>query len=169
MTRDLWIAPICEGALLLIAGAAGFVLHAPLLFASLGPTAYELVETPERPSARAYNIFTGHLIGVMAGFAALLVFHAYDFPGIASGTVAGARIGAAIFAAALTVLLTLALKAAQPAAVSTTLLIALGSLQRWQDGLAIMGAVLLMLIFGEPLRRWRLRSKSPEPLTPSIN
>ena len=72
----------------------------------------------------------------------------------------GPEMIAAALAAGLTVLITLAVKASQPAAVSTSLLIALGVLQRWQDAFVIMGAVVLMLIFGEPLRLWRLRERS---------
>jgi hypothetical protein len=158
--RDLLIAPICEAALVLVAGLAGFALHKPLLFSSLGPTAYELIEQPERPSARPFNVFAGHLIGVLSGFAALFVTHAFKVPEVASGTVAIPRIGAAVTAAALTVLFTLLLKASQPAAVSTSLLIALGVLQQWQDGFVIMGAVALMLACGEPLRAWRMRDRA---------
>jgi len=160
---DLWVAPICEAALLLVAGVVGWAFHKPLLFSSLGPTAYELIETPERPSARAYNVFVGHLVGVISGFAGLYIFHASAVPGIAAGWVERPRIGAAIIAAALTVLLTLALRAAQPAAVATSLLIALGTFNHWQGGVTIMGAVAIMLIFGEPLRAWRLRVRERVP------
>jgi hypothetical protein len=162
MKKDIFIAPVCEAALLLVAGSAGWVLHQPLLFSSLGPTAYELIEQPDRPSARPYNIFVGHLIGVLSGFAGLFAAHAFGAPGVTTGVVAGPRIGAAVFAATLTVLLTLLLKAAQPAAVSTSLLIALGVLQQRQDGFVIMGAVILLLMCGEPLRSWRLRERARE-------
>ncbi len=158
--RELFIVPLCEGAILAIAAVMGWMVHKPFLFASLGPTAYELIETPERPSARAYNIIVGHLAGVLSGFAAVYCCHALNTQGISSGTVVGPRIGAATLAAALTVLITLLLHATQPAAVSTTLLIALGTLQTWQDGFVIMSAVLVVLLCGSPLRRWRLREKS---------
>lgn len=158
--RDVVIAPLCEGALLLVAALTGWLTHKPLIFASLGPTAYELIETPERKSARPYNVIAGHLIGVLAGFGALYATHAWSAPSIASGTVAPPRIAAAVLSAALTVLFTLLFRAAQPAAVSTTLLIALGTLQHWEDGFTIMAAVLLMLAVGEPLRHWRLKNKA---------
>jgi HPP family len=160
---DLVMAPACEGALLLLVGLSGWAMHKPLLFASLGPTVYELIETPERASARTYNIFVGHLVAVLCGFAGLFACHAFQAPGFSSGTVAGSRIGATAVAAALTVLFTLLLKATQPAAVSTTLLIALGSMQKWQDGFVIMGAVAFILVWGEPLRTLRLRQRSREP------
>ena len=165
--RDLLIAPICEAALLLAVASAGWLLHKPLIFASLGPTAYELIETPERQTARPYNVVVGHLIGVLAGFAAIYATHAYSAPGLSTGAVTLPRMWAAMLAAALTVFFTLLLQASQPAAVSTTLLIALGYLQQGRDVFVIMGAVLLMLLCGEPLRLWRLRDKSQPAGQPS--
>jgi len=162
--KEFVIAPLCEGALILAVSAAGWLTHSPLIFTSLGPTAFELIETPNRPSARPYNVIIGHLIGVVAGFAALGMTHAWLAPAISSGMVSPLRVAAATISAILTVLLTLLTHATQPAALSTTLLISLGTLQRWQDGFFIMGAVLLLVLLGEPLRRWRSREK-PESVT----
>lgn len=158
--KDLLVAPLSEAALLVVAGLVGWALHKPLLFASLGPTAYELIETPERPTARSYNVLVGHLIGASSGFAGLYAWHAFGASSIANGMIGAPRIGAAAVAAALTVLLTLALNAAQPAAVATSLLISLGTFQRWQDGFVIMGAVSLILLCGKPLGTWRQRVRS---------
>ena len=72
------------------------------------------------------------------------------------------RVWAAALAAALTVLGTLAARATQPAALSTTLVVSLGNMQRWQDALIIMIAILLMTAVGEPLRIWRERTTKPE-------
>ncbi len=155
--KDLLIAPLCEAALLFIVALAGWLTHKPLIFASLGPTAYELIETPERQTARPYNVIVGHLIGVVAGFLGIYLTNAWNAPTISSGTVSPQRIGSSIIAAGLTVFLTLLLKASQPAAVATTLLIALGVLQRGQDAFIIMGSVILLFIPGEFLRKWRLK------------
>ena len=155
--RDFWIAPLSEAGLLFLAAAIGWAAHRPLIFASLGPTAYELVETPERRSAHPYNVVAGHLVGILAGFAALWVTNAWHTPAFSSGTVHWPRIWAATLAAGLTVEVTLLIKATRPAAISTTLLVALGSMQTWQDGCCLMGGVLIMLVCGEPVRLWRLR------------
>jgi hypothetical protein len=155
--RDLMIAPLCEGTLILIAALAAWLAHQPLIFASLGPTAYELIETPHRKSARVYNILVGHLVGVAAGFAALGVTHAWRTPAVSPGNIQFSRVEAAVLSAALTVFVTLLLRATQPAALSTTLLISLGVMQQWSDGLIIMAAVLLMTLAGEPLRQWRCK------------
>ena len=155
--RDLLIAPLCEAALILFAGLVAWCAHKPLFFASLGPTAFELIETPNRPSARPYNIIVGHLIGVLCGFSALAVTHAWSVPAVSTSSISLLRVGAAATAALLTVFGTLLARAQQPAALSTTLMIATGSMQRLEDGPMIMLAILLVTAVGEPLRRWRMR------------
>jgi hypothetical protein len=155
--HDLIIAPIGEAALIFVVAITGWVLHQPLVFTSLGPTAYELIETPNRPSARPYNIIVGHLIGVIAGFLALSITRAWWAPEVTISGVPLLRVWAAVAAASLTVLGTIALDASQPAALSTTLLVALGKMQTWHAAAAIIAAVLLMTVVGEPLRRLRVQ------------
>ena len=153
--REYLLAPVCEAALILIVALAAFWSHRPLIFASLGPTAFELVETPKRRTARPYNILAGHTIGICAGFLALLLTHAMAVPGPGSGHMPLARVWAAALAAMLTVFGTMVARAGQPAAISTSLLIALTVSPRWSDAVCIFAAVLLMTLVGEPLRRWR--------------
>src|SRR5262249_33739778 len=52
---DSFWATLGEGGLVLAIAAIGWATNQPLIFASLGPTAYELVEQPRLPSARTYN------------------------------------------------------------------------------------------------------------------
>ena len=156
--RDLVIAPLCEGALVLVVALAAWVARQPLIFASLGPTAFELIETPKRSSARPYNVIVGHLIAVISAYIALYVTRGWWAPAASLGDIRLARVACATLAGLLTVLGTLLLRATQPAALSTTLLIALGVMQRKRDALIIMAGVLLMVAVGEPLRRWRART-----------
>lgn len=155
--RDLIIAPVCEGALILVVSVAAWLTQQPLVFTSLGPTAYEMIEQPHRKSARPYNVIGGHLIAVVAGFLALLITHAWRTPAVSARHIQFPRVEAAVLSTALTVLGTLLARATQPAALSTTLLISLGTLQQWRDVAVIMAAVLLMTIVGEPIRNWRNR------------
>lgn len=157
--KDLVLAPLLEGLLILVVAIAGFVSHQPLVFASLGPTAYELVETPARQTARPYNIVAGHLIAVVAAFAALMLTHAWAVPGVSDAGVPLPRVWASVLAAVLTVFGNLLAKASQPAAISTALLISLGMMQTRRDAAVIVVAVLLMVAVGEPLRRWRLAAQ----------
>jgi hypothetical protein len=157
--RELWIAPLSEGALILLVSLTGYFLRQPFIFASLGPTAFELVEAPERRSARAYNVIAGHAIGIAAGFAGLALAHAWQAPTPSHGDVVLPRVLAAACGATLTVLLTLLARATQPAAISTSLLISLGIMQRPWDAGIILASVVLMVVAAEPVRRWRVRER----------
>lgn len=76
---------------MLALAAIGWATKQPLIFASLGPTAYGLVEQPQLPSARAYNIIAGHLIGLGAGFLALCLLNACKVPNVISTSVVSAE------------------------------------------------------------------------------
>jgi hypothetical protein len=148
------LAISCEGGLILVVGAAGWAAHMPLIFTSLGPTAYELVEKPNAPSARAYNIIVGHCVAVGAGFLSLWLLGAWNSPKVAmAGFVSSQRLWSAVLAVVITTVLTLTLKASQPAALSTTLLVSLGSMQRGRDAVAIIIGVLILTALGDPIRR----------------
>jgi CBS domain-containing membrane protein len=154
---DLWIAPLCEAGLIFVAALSAWLLHRPMMFASLGPTAYELIETPERATAHPYNILVGHLIGILSGFFAIYVTHAWSTAPVTFTEISFPRVLATTLAALLTVFGTLLARATQPAAVSTSLVISMGSMQRPWDGPFMMLAILLLTLIGEPLRRLRSR------------
>lgn len=151
----LLITSCAEGALILVVAAIGWATKLPLIFASLGPTAYELVEKPNSPGARTYNIIAGHMLGLGFGFLSLWLFHAWDAPKVASaGFVTSPRIWAAVVAASLTTGAALLVKASQPASLSTTLIVSLGSMQTRRDAAAIVIGVLILAAVGEPFRRY---------------
>jgi hypothetical protein len=155
---DLFWATLGEGGLVLALAAIGWATRQPLIFASLGPTAYELVEQPQVRSARVYNIVVGHLIGLGAGFLAVYLMNAWTAPNVISaGIVSTERVWATTIAATLTTFFTLILRAGQPAALATTLLVSLGAMQTRQGALAIVAGVLIITIIGEPVRRFRLK------------
>jgi len=155
---ELATAGLGEGALLLAVAAAGWATRQPLIFASLGPTAYELVERPRDRSARTYNIIVGHFLGLGSGFLAVFLMHARNSPNVLqTGIVDPPRLWASVLAAVLTTLLTLALRAGQPAAIATSLLVALGSMQTARDAVAIAAAVLLIAAIGQPMRHLRMQ------------
>lgn len=158
---DVVWAPLLEGALILTAGLLGLVIRQPLIFTSLGPTVYEQVETPERRSATPYSILVGHMVALGAGFVSLFILHALHTAKVAaSGHLNWPRIWASVLAAMLTVLVTLLLKASQPAALSTTLLVTLGSYDTAWKAMAIMVGVVTVTVLGQPLRRIRKRQRS---------
>jgi hypothetical protein len=63
---------------------------------------------------------------------------------------------------------TLALKASQPASLSTTLLVSLGSMQTMRDAATIAIAVLIIAAVGEPLRRQFALARLAEGTRPSV-
>jgi hypothetical protein len=162
-SQELLWATLGEGGLILVVAAISWLAKQPLIFASLGPTAYELVEQPRLRSARTYNVVVGHLIGLGAGFLSVYLLHAESSPNVlATGIVSPNRVWAIALAAALTTFVTLAMRASQPAALATTLLIALGSMQTRRDAVAIVVGVLIMAAIGEPLRLYRLKCLEPQ-------
>lgn len=160
INKDLAIAPAGEALLILIAAGCGYFAHQPLIFASLGPTAYELIETPHRRSARPYSILVGHLTGIACAWLALFLTHAWSVPPVSTSGVPLLRVASVVLAAGLTVLGNLLLRSAQPAALSTTLLISSGIMQTGKDTVVIIVAICLILFAGEPLRRLRLRRQT---------
>lgn len=158
--HNLVASTVGEGALVLALAAIAWVTHWPLLFASLGPTAYEQVELPRSRSARPYNIITGHLVALGVSLCMIWVFNARHTPNIfVLGYISTQRLWASAAAVAVTAGLTQALSASQPASLSTSLLVTLGLMQTSRDAIAIVVGVLILTAIGEPLRR--LRAKYP--------
>lgn len=157
--KELFIAPILEAALILVLALAGWISRTPLVFASLGPTAFEIIETPERPSARPYNILVGNAVALLASFIAVWLTHAWHAPSVSSLGVPLPRVWAGTLAAMLTVFGTLLIRATQPAALSTSLLVSLGVMQTIKDAAIILIAIALMIVIGEPIRRFRMGAK----------
>ncbi len=155
MKRDTLIASLLEAGLLGLAALLGYLLHQPLIFASLGPTAYEVIETPDRPSARPYNLLVGHGIGILSGVVALLLTHAWSAPMVTLAGVPAIRIVSIAFAGLFTVIGTLTLKATQPAALSTTLLVSTGIMQSGRAIICICFSVVLFALLSIPLRKLR--------------
>lgn len=161
---DLIWATLGEGGLVLALAAIGWATSQPLIFASLGPTAYELVEQPRLPSARTYNVIVGHLLGLGSGLLAVYLLNAWSAPNVLStGIVSTSRMWAATLSAVLTTFTSLLLKARQPAALATTLLVSLGAMQTRRDAVAIVAGVLLIAAIGEPVRKFRLKHTQVQP------
>ena len=164
-SADLFWASAGEAGLVFVLAAVAWATKQPLIFASLGPTAYELVEQPQIRSARPYNIVIGHLVGLGAGFLSLYLLRASTSPNaIATGILSPQRLWATVLAATLTTLINLFLKAGQPAALATSLLVTLGSMQTRHDAIAIAAGVLIIAALGEPVRRFRLKYTETRPV-----
>lgn len=158
------VAAAWEAGLLTLAALLGWWLRAPLIFTSLGPTAYEMIATPERQSARVYNVLVGHGVGIASGLLAVAVTDAWRTPALSVNQgLPLDRVWTVLLASLLTVLGTLLLKAAQPSALSTSLLIALGTLQSMRGVLCLAAGVLLITAAAEPVRRHKLEDEGEKP------
>ncbi len=164
-TNDWIIAPLCEGTLILVVGVVGLLSHSALLFSSLGATAYEQIEKSRSRSARPYNIVVGHLVGIFCGFGSVALLRVWSDPSVLSThSMTAGRVWTAVVAVAFTVLLNTVIKAQQPAACSTSLLVALGSFSNFYGAMLMVGGVIVLAIVGEPLRRMRIRTTDPATL-----
>jgi hypothetical protein len=156
---DIAWAPFWEAFLILVAGATAYWSGHPWLFSSLGPTAYELVEKPELPSARPYNVILGHFVAIGCGFLGVALFSAWAEPTVnAHSLITWPRVWASTIGLIATVALNLLLGSSQPAACSTALLVSLGGMQTAYAALWIAVGVLIVDAIGEPIRRIRLRA-----------
>ncbi len=119
---------------------------APFIFPSLGPTAYILAFDQKRTySARV--VIGGHACGIFGGLLSyylvvnpynlLMLSEAVSTPGIFLGL-------GAVLAIAITTFMMLWFKVSHPPACATTLIISLGILSHWYDGLVILIAVVIL-------------------------
>jgi hypothetical protein len=116
---DLVWATWGERGLVLALAAIGWATNQPLIFASLGPTAYEL-GAAANAERQPHNVIVGHLIGLGAGFLAIYLSNAWAAPNVlATGVVSVRRMWATTISVALTTFASPALRAGQPAALAT--------------------------------------------------
>lgn len=165
---DVVWGPLAVGALMAVAGLIGLAAGRPWLFPSLGPTAYLQAEVPGKPSSRFYNTVVGHLVGLAAGVAAVLLLGGDGAPPVlADKELSAVRVGAAVVASGLTMLGLALLKASHPPAAATTLLVALGGIgPTWSDAGNVVAGVVVVASFGEGVRYLR-REVVKAPLRPA--
>ncbi len=120
------------------------VTREPLVFPSLGPTAFLCFYKPLAASSAPHNIILGHAIGVVAGYLSLVVT-GLTLAGPATATgMTWPRVIAAGLAMFLTPAVMVLAGAPHPPAAATTLIIALGIITRpWQLGVLMLGVALL--------------------------
>lgn len=149
-----------------IMSAAAWVTGQPFIFPSLGPTAFLFFYTPSVPAASPRNALGGHLVGVLAGYLALVVFGLTDAgPAVTEG-VSAARVGAAAVSLGLTSGVMVWLRVPHPPAGATTLIISLGILRTpWQlvvlmvaVGLLTVQAILINRLAGLDYPFWAARA-----------
>lgn len=120
----------------------------PLIFPSLGPTAFLLFYTPMLPASSPRNTLGGHAIGAAAGYLSLVLFGLTDVgPALVEG-VDWSRVGAAALSLGLTSGVMVWARVPHPPAGATTLIVSLGILREPEDLLVLMLAVALLVVQG---------------------
>jgi hypothetical protein len=147
MTRKSFydLAHVCT--LVLVPAVAAWVLGRPLIFPSLGPSAFALVL--DENENRVRRVVGGHLIGVLSGlFAYHVLAHGLSLAALWPALSAdGLRIAASgVVSIALTVTLMSVARANHAPACATTLIVSLGVLPGLVDGVLIMAAVTGMFL-----------------------
>lgn len=140
-------------AVLAVIGVGGLLLRQPWLFPSLGPTLMVIAETPRQAAARPRNVLVGHLVGVGAGYLALVVTGLTDAPSVTQTGVTVASIVSAGLSVALTTLVLQTAGTPHPPAGATTLIVSLGLLSRPVELLSIVLAVGLVTLAATAINR----------------
>lgn len=126
---------------------------APLVFPSLGPTAFMLFYQPTSPAACPRNAILGHLVGIVAGYAALVAFGLQHAAPALSGGVTLGWVGSASASLALTAGAMIWLRVPHPPAGATTLIVSLGILPQPRQLVALFAAILLLVLQGLVINR----------------
>ena len=122
-----------------IMSAAALLTGQPLIFPSLGPTAFLCFYVPSAASSAPRNVILSHGAGVLVGWLSL-----WAVEGILGSGSAGAQIGAVGLSLGLISALMIAADIPHPPAASTTLIVSLGLIGQWQEFVALMIAVVLL-------------------------
>ncbi|WP_230470015.1 HPP family protein [Lujinxingia vulgaris] len=133
--------------------AMAHLARSPLIFPSLGPTAFLLFFRPLAAASSPRHTVLGHLVGVVVGLFCLWVFGLLGVPANLSEGVGLARVGAAALSLGGTGALMVYFGVAHPPAGATTLIVSLGLMPHLWQAPVLMGAVCLMALQGLVINR----------------
>lgn len=141
-----WYLLIASSITMAVIGAIALLTNRPWVFPSLGPTIFIVFTAPLAAAAAPRNVFTGHLIGILAGLVGLVVFGLYgeQFANLAEFD--WRRIGTVVVALALTVAVMTWLGIPHAPAAATTLIVALGLLTSPADLIVMMLSVVAVIV-----------------------
>ena len=126
----------------------------PLVFPSLGPTAFMLFHEPRQPAARPLTTICGHAIGILCGFGALWLTGLADDPPTMVEHVNLPRVICAALALGTTGIAMLLLGVWHPPAGATTLIVSLGFITRPYHLVVVELAVVALVVMAGGINRW---------------
>ena len=136
------------GLLLSTTGLLAWLSGLPMLFPSLGPSAFVLALFQDSEAATPRRVVGSHAIGVVAGLATyhLLAGGVAMTSAMEPGSLEGLRLAASgVLATVLTVAGMLATDTRHPPACATTLIVSLGLLSTPVEGTVILLAVVVLV------------------------
>jgi CBS domain-containing membrane protein len=136
-----------------LSGLWAYVVKEPLVFPSLGATAFLIFETPMAEVGTPRNTILGHLVGILAGALSLAIFGLLNAPSLYVGGLSFGRVCAMALAVALTGGVLRMIRAAHPPAGATTIIVASGLLHTPRQMLDVLVGVALLTIAGWLLNR----------------
>jgi CBS domain-containing membrane protein len=152
------------GGLLTIAltGVFAWLLEEPLVFPSLGATAFLFFETPMAEVASPRNTIIGHYVGAAIAFGWLAVFGLTDALSALESGFSLERAAAVALAVGCTGGMLRLLRAAHPPAGATTVIVSTGLLTSGEELLSLAAGVALLTlsagmlnrVLGVPAPRW---------------
>lgn len=129
-----------------IMSLAALITSQPMVFPSLGPTAFLCFFTPTSAPASPRNTIYGHAIGAAAGWASLWIFGLQHAGPALSVGVTWQRVFAAALSLGLTSGVMVLARAPHPPAGATTLIVSLGLLPHLSQLGVLMFAVVLLVL-----------------------
>ncbi len=143
------------GGLLTIAlsGALAWALDEPLVFPSLGATAFLFFETPMAEVASPRNTLTGHYVGALIATFWLFVFGLQDNPNALVEGFSVERAAAVALSVGCTGGILRLLRAAHPPAGATTVIVSAGLLHTASQLAALAAGVALLTLSAHVLNR----------------
>jgi len=147
---------------ILLSGGLAWALEEPLMFPSLGATAFLFFETPMAEVASPRNTVIGHYVGAAVAYVWLLVFDLVDAPSAIETGFTEERAAAVALSVAFTGAILRLLRAAHPPAGATTVIVSAGLLTSGEELLALVAGVALLTVaagilnrlFGVPAPLW---------------
>ena len=143
----------CSLLAIALSGLWAWLVKQPLLFPSLGATAFLIFETPMAEVGSPRNTIIGHTVGVAAGVLAILMFGLWNAPSVYMTGMTPQRLGAMAVAVALTGGVLRVIRSAHPPAGATTIIVASGLLATPKQLADVLVGVALLTAAGWILNR----------------
>jgi CBS-domain-containing membrane protein len=143
----------CSLLAIALSGLWAWAVKQPLLFPSLGATAFLIFETPMAEVGSPRNTIIGHTVGVAAGVLAILMFGLWNAHSVYITGMTPQRLGAMAVAVALTGGVLRVIRSAHPPAGATTIIVASGLLATPKQLADVLVGVALLTAAGWILNR----------------